>query len=86
MKYSGFIILFLALSMANSDYCLLPDIIDGASENPRVYYNIGDTISEDDQMFPHSVCHSDGYYDTGSIFRFFDFSGNIILISMNATW
>ena len=48
MKGSVNILLLLSLSMANSDYCLLPDIIDGASANSREYYNIGDTISEED--------------------------------------
>ena len=73
--------------MANSNYCLLPDIIDGASIiNSREYYNIGDTISEEDQSYPYNVCHSDGNYDIGSTFLFSDYSGDIILISMNATW
>ena len=47
MKHSFYILLFfLSLSMANSDYCLLPDMIDWESANSREYYNIGDTISE----------------------------------------
>ena len=86
MKGSINILLLLSLSMANSDYCLLPDIIDGASANSRQFYNIGDTISEDDQTYPHEVCHSDGDYNIGSTFRFSDYGGEIILISMNATW
>ena len=49
-------------------------------------YNIGDTISEEDQMYPHEVCHSDGNYNIDSTFRFSDYSGDLILISMNATW
>ena len=86
MKCYVYILLLLSLSMANSNYCLLPDIIDGASINSREYYNIGDTISEEDQSYQHSVCHSDGNYDIGSTFLFSDYSGDIILISMNATW
>jgi len=86
MKYSGYILLLLALSMANSEYCLLPDIIDGTSINSREYYNIGDTISEEDQAYPYSVCHSDGNYETGSTFTFSEHKGYITLISMNATW
>ena len=86
MKGSVNILLLLSLSMANSDYCLLPDIIDGASANSREYYNIGDTISEEDQTYPYSVCHSDGNYETGSTVTFSDYTGYITLISMNATW
>ena len=86
MRGSVNILLLLSLSMANSDYCLLPDIIDGASANSRQFYNIGDTISGEDQTYPHEVCHSDGNYNIGSTFRFSDYSGDIILISMNATW
>ena len=87
MKYSAYILLLLSLSMANSNYCLLPDIIDGASiTNSREYYNIGDTISEEDQSYHYDVCHSDGSYDIGSTFQLSDYSGDIILISMNATW
>ena len=47
---------------------------------------IGDTISEEDQLYNYDVCYSDGNYDFGSTFNLGDFSGNIILISMNATW
>ena len=86
MKGSVNILLLLTLSMANSDYCLLPDIIDDTSANSREYYNIGDTISEEDQSYPYSVCHSDGNYETGSTFKFSDYTGYITLISMNATW
>ena len=87
MQYSIYILLLLSLSMANSDYCLLPDIIAGeSSTNSREYYNIGDTISEEDQTYPYSVCHSDGNYETGSTVTFSDYTGYITLISMNATW
>ena len=76
MKYSVYILLLLSLSMANSNYCLIPDIIDGTSRtNSREYYNIGDTISEEDQAYPYSVCHSDGNYETGSTVTFSDYTG-----------
>ena len=87
MKYSVCILLLLSLSLANSNYCLIPDIVDVESiTNSREYYDIGDTISVEDQSYPYSVCYSDGNYDTGSTFKFSDYSGDIILISMNATW
>ena len=87
MSYVTFICLFSSLLIADNRYCNLsntkynPTIISS-----RDYYNIGDTISEEDQAYPHIVCHSDGYYDAGSTFRFTDYSGDILLISMNATW
>ena len=87
MKYVVFLTLLFPLLKADNNYCTLPVIPDNHTLfSSREYYNIGDAISEDDQAFPHSVCHSDGYYDTGSTFRLSDYSGNIILISMNATW
>jgi len=87
MKSFFYILLLLSLSSANSNYCLLSDSIDeGSITNSREYYNIGDTISEEDQSYQYSVCHSDGNYDIGSTFKFSDYSGDIMLISMNATW
>ena len=87
MKYISVLVLFLSLLIADINYCTLSDI----GENPiiqssRENYNIGDTISEEDQNYPHSVCHSDGYYEVGSPFHLSDYSGDIMLISMNATW
>ena len=87
MKYVTILILFFSLLIADNNYCTLSEINDNPTMiSSRDNYNIGDTISEQDQVYSHSVCHSDGYYDTGSTFRFIDYSEDIILISMNATW
>ena len=86
MKYIVFISLFYSLLLAENEYCSNSDITGNPSILSRQYYNIGDIISDEDQTYPHEVCHSDGNYNIGSTFRFSDYSGDIILISMNATW
>ena len=47
MKYYVYILLLLSLSMANSNYCLLPDIIDGASRTNSREYSYEDVITLD---------------------------------------
>ena len=86
MKCILFISLFYSLLVAGNEFCSIADITGNPSIISRDYYNIGDTISEEDQTYPHEVCHSDGNYNIDSTFRFSDYSGDIILISMNATW
>ena len=86
MKCITFIFLFYSLLVAENEYCSVSDITKNPSILSRQFYNIGDTISDEDQTYPHEVCHSDGNYSMGSSFRFSDYSGDIILISMNATW
>ena len=86
MKCIVFLSLFYSLLVAKNEYCSISDITENPSILSSQYYNIGDTILEEDQIYPHEVCHSDGNYNIGSIFRLSDYSGNIILISMNATW
>ena len=87
MKHVTILYLFFSLLIADNNYCTLSETMDNPTIiSSRGYYNIGDTISAEDQVYPHIVCHSDGDYDTGSTFRFSDYSGDIILISMNATW
>ena len=90
-----FSILYISIIIAENDRCLLSDI---PSNNPSVfisrsYYDIGDTLSIEDQHRPYNVCHSDNNYQLGETFTFNDFNGyenggnfNIIIISMNATW
>ena len=86
MKCIVFISLFYSLLVAENEYCSISDITGNPSILSRQFYNIGDTISEEDQTYPHEVCNSDGNYEIGSTFRFSDYGGEIILISMNATW
>ena len=86
MKCIVFISLLYSLLIAENEYCSISDITKNSSILSRQFYNIGDTISEEDQSYQYSVCHSDGNYDIGSTFKFSDYSGDIMLISMNATW
>ena len=90
LKLILFSILYFSIIIAESDQCLL-------SENTSVFtsrgYDIGDTLSVEDQHRPYNVCHSDDNYLVGETFTFNDFNGNenggyfnIIIISMNATW
>ena len=87
-------ILYIAIITAENNRCISFDI---PSDNPSVVtsrgYDIGDTLSIEDQLRPYNVCHSDSNYLVGDTFTFSDFNGNenggdfnIIIISMNATW
>ena len=90
-----FLILSSSIITAENHRCLLSEI---PSDNPsvftsRAYYDIGDTLSIEDQQRPYNVCNSDNNYLVGETFTFNDFNGyendgnfNIIIISMNATW
>ena len=87
MQLTILISFFLSILIANNSYCDLPESINPEIQNPnRIYYNIGDTISDEDQDYPYDVCYSDGNYGVDSSFRLSDYSGKITLISMNATW
>ena len=93
LKRLFFSILYVSIITAENDRSLLSDF---PSDNPLVFtsrYDVGDTISEEDQLRPYNVCHSDSNYLVGDTFTFSDFNGNenggdynIIIISMNATW
>ena len=94
MRLLFFSILYVTIIIAGNDSCLLSDI---PSDNPSVFtsrgYDIGDTLSIEDQQRPYNVCHSDNNYMVGETFTFNDFNGYenggnfyIIIISMNATW
>ena len=87
-------ILYVSIIIAENDRCPVSDI---PSDYPSVFtsrgYDIGDTLSLEDQQRPYNVCHSDNNYMVGETFTFSDFNGhenggnfNIIIISMNATW
>ena len=86
MKYISIITLSFSFLLAEDSYCNTSNIDPLSATFSREHYNIGDTLSEEDQQYPYTVCHSDGDYDIGTTFRFADYSGDIILISMNATW
>ena len=80
------IIFFTALISKN------PDCISEKSIYERSIYEIGDTLSIEDQNVQFPVCNGSGNYETGDNFSFSDFNGNIndeykiSIISMNATW
>ena len=63
------------------------------NSNSRSYYEIGDTLTFEDQNLLFPVCNGSGDYSTGDSFKLSDLNGNvndgdykITLISMNATW
>ena len=59
----------------------------------RSIYNVGETLSEDDQNILFPVCNGSGNYETGDSFSFADLNGNlnggdynVIVITMAASW
>ena len=81
-----FIILFSLLSSQTQNCISEKSIFE------RSIYEIGDTLSIEDQNILFPVCNGSGNYETGDSFSFSDFNGNvndeykISIISMNATW
>ena len=95
LKQLFFSILYVSIIIAENEKCLLTDISSDNSSvfTSRSYYDIGDTLSEEDLERPYTVCHSDNNYQVDETFTLNDFNGhendgnfNIIIISMNATW
>tara|TARA_B100000470_G_scaffold14767_1_gene10108 strand:- start:74 stop:337 length:264 start_codon:yes stop_codon:yes gene_type:complete len=87
MKFIFFIFLASCL-FTQSTYCPNENQISN-----RSIYDIGDTLSVDDQSMLFPVCNGSGDYSTGDSFSFSDLNGDlnegeykITLISMNATW
>ena len=85
MKFILFIF-FLSYLFPQLTYC--PN-----QTSNRSTYEIGDTLSVDDQNMLFPVCNGAGNYSTGDSFSFSDLNGDlnggehkITLISMNATW
>ena len=75
------LLLLIASLFSQETNCLIENSI-----SDRSLYNIGDTLSIDDQNMLFPVCNGSGDYSTGDSFSFSDLSGKITLISMNATW
>ena len=75
------LLLLVASLFSQETNCLIENSISN-----RSLYNIGDTLSIDDQNILFPVCNGSGDYSTGDSFSFSDLSGQITLISMNATW
>ena len=85
MNYLIYTFFFSTLLFSDNIYCDKPSENNDIN-NLREYYNIGDTISQEDQLYQYNVCHSDGVINLNSEFSLSNYVGNIILISMNATW
>ena len=86
MYYMFFIV--FSLLVAEDNFCLNPFISES-----RSIYNIGDTLSIEDQNRLYPICNGSGNYQTGDNFSFSDLNGDLnggdyklTLISMNATW
>ena len=81
-------ILFFSFLISQTPYCPIENSI-----NERSIYNVGDTLSIEDQNIIFPVCNGSGDYAIGDPFSFSDLNGDInggeykiTLISMNATW
>ena len=82
------IIILFSFLLCQTHFCQIEENLD-----LRSIYEIGDTLSVDDQNFLYPVCNGGDGYETGDYFSFSDLNGNlnggnykITLISMNATW
>ncbi len=72
---------------------LSQDLYCPAENSIRSIYNIGDTLSIEDQNMLFPVCNGSGDYSTGDSFSFSNLNGNenggdykFTIVSMNATW
>ena len=82
------LILFTSYLFSQSTYCPVENQL-----NTRSIYNVGDTLSIEDQNILFPVCNGSGDYSTGDEFSFSDLNGELnggdhklTIISMNATW
>ncbi|MBH91116.1 MAG: hypothetical protein CMG67_03270 [Candidatus Marinimicrobia bacterium] len=82
------LIFIFFFSVLQANYCLNSD-----SFFSRSIYEIGDTLSVEDQNILFPVCNGSGDYSAGDFFTFSDLNGSInggdykvTIISMNATW
>ena len=82
------IVILFSFLLCQTHFCQIEENLDF-----RSIYEIGDTLSIDDQNFFYPVCNGADGYETGDYFSFSDLNGNlnggnykITLISMNATW
>ena len=90
MKLLITLILFVSLIFPNSNNsCVFND----SQVQFRTVYNIGDTLSIEDQNALYPVCNGSGDYVTGDSFKLSDLNGDLnggdykfTIISMNATW
>ena len=88
MTLFTFLVLFVSFSFSQIKDCPIENKVIN-----RSIYDIGDTLSVEDQNILFPVCNGSGDYSTGDFFSFSDLNGNInddeykiTIISMNATW
>ena len=88
MKLFIFLLLFFSFSFSQIKACPIENQIIN-----RSIYDIGDTLTIEDQNILFPVCNGSGDYSTGDFFSFSDLNGDInggeykaTIISMNATW
>tara|TARA_Y100000590_G_scaffold457717_1_gene610918 strand:+ start:1750 stop:2013 length:264 start_codon:yes stop_codon:yes gene_type:complete len=86
--YIIFHILLFSVLFSQTTVCPANNQIDS-----RSIYNIGETLSTEDQNILFPVCNGSGDYSDDDFFSFADLNGNlnggdykISIISMNATW
>jgi len=87
LKIALICIFFCGVIYPQTDFCNTLD-----SQN-RSIYEIGDTLSVEDQNKLFPVCNGNEDYVIGDSFKLADYNGNlnggdymITVISMNATW
>ena len=85
-NYIIIISLFGVFLFGSQDHCELQD----NQQSERTNYDIGDTMSLEDQMVEHDVCY--GEYPS-DFFRFVDVNGaenggdyKVTMVRMNASW
>ena len=86
-----FFILFISVSFPYSNNsCALEE---PSQYQFRTEYNVGDTLTIEDQNVLYPVCNGSEDYQTGDSFSFADLNGDLnggdykmTIISMNATW
>ena len=83
-----FFIFIISFFLPQFDYCPIENHI-----THRSIYNIGDTLSVEDQNRIFPICNGSGDYLTGDSFSFSNLNGDLnggdhklTIISMNATW
>jgi len=83
-----FLIFIISSLFSQFEYCPIENQVTN-----RSIYNVGDTLSIEDQNRVFPVCNGSGGFSTGDPFSFSDLNGDlnggdykITLISMNATW
>ena len=87
LKIALICIFFCGVIYPQTDYCNTLDFQN------RSIYEIGDTLSVEDQNKLFPVCNGNEDYIIGDSFKLADYNGNlnggdymITVISMNATW